>query len=390
MANTDIPLTVVITQGPGLGNEGFLFLRLLRCPNIRSNVVSHSRFTDLRDLEMTMASVQTPLCNILQIDTPIVQAPIGLATNPTMTAAVSNAGGLGMLAFLRRDVDDVRRLINETHELTNRPFGANFILRGLEETSDRLDACLEAGVNVVSFHWNEPYEYVRRIHNANTLVMYTVGSSEDAKRATASGVDIIVAQGWEAGGHVQSDVATMALLPTIVDTVFPVPVISAGSIADGRGLAAALMLGASGVWIGTRFVASEEATVDHSYKDRIVKASEIDTILSSKVFNGGWDATSRALRNSTVEQWEASGSPEVGHRPGEGEVIAIDTNGEPLERYSAIGPYSGVTGDLEELPNWAGQGVGLISRIMPAADIVKEITEDAIKLLGNARTLISE
>ena len=117
--------------------------------------------------------------------------------------------------------------------------------------------------------------------------MYTVGSAEDAKRAAASGVDIIVAQGWEAGGHVRGDVATMALLPTVVDAVSPVPVISAGSIVDGRGLAAALMLGASGVWIGTRFLASEEATVDPSYKDRIIKASETGTILSSKVFNGG-------------------------------------------------------------------------------------------------------
>ena len=106
----------------------------------------------------------------------------------------------------------------------------------------------------------------------------------------------------------------MALLPTVVDAVSPVPVISAGSIVDGRGLAAALMLGASGAWIGTRFLASEEATVDPSYKDRIIKASETGTILSSKVFNGGWDAKGRALRNSTVEQWEASGSPEVGHR----------------------------------------------------------------------------
>ena len=199
-----------------------------------------------------MASVQTPLCSILHIDTPIVQAPIGLATNPTMTAAVSNAGGLGMLAFLRRDVDDVHRLISETHELTHRPFGANFLLRGLEETADSLDACLEAGVSVVSFHWNEPYEYVGRIHNANTLVMYTVGSSEDAKRAVAAGVDIIVAQGWEAGGHVRSVVATMALLPAVVDTVFPVPVLSAGSIADGgdiscAGQAIAIVVFACGV-----------------------------------------------------------------------------------------------------------------------------------------------
>ncbi len=337
-----------------------------------------------------MASLHTPLCDILKIDTPIGQAPIGLATTPTMTAAVSNAGGLGMLAFLRRDADEVRRLISETHELTDRPFGANFVLRDSEETDDRLDACLESGVNVVSFHWDEPFEFVDRIHDAGVLVMYTVGSSEDARRAVEAGVDIIVAQSWEAGGHVRGNVATMALLPRVVDAVAPVPVISAGSIADGRGMAAALMLGADGVWMGTRFVASEEATVDSSYKERIINASETDTLMSSKVFNKGWEVTARALRNSTIEKWEAAGSPEVGQRPGEGEVIAKGVDGEPVERYSSVAPYSGVTGDLEGLSNWAGQGVGLVTRVQPAADIVREITEEAIQVLKNASTLIRE
>ena len=337
-----------------------------------------------------MASLRTPLCDIFKIDTPIVQAPIARATNPAMAAAVSNAGGLGMLAFLRRDADEVRRLIGETHELTDRPFGANFVLRDSEDTDDRLDACLESGVNVVSFHWDEPFEFVDRIHDAGVLVMYTVGSSEDARRAVEAGVDIIVAQSWEAGGHVRGNVATMALLPMVVDAVSPVPVISAGSIADGRGMAAALMLGADGVWMGTRFVASEEATVDPSYKKRIIDASETDTLMSSKVFNRGWEVPARALRNSTVENWEAAGSPEVGERPGEGEVIATGVDGEPVERYSSVAPYSGVTGDLEGLSNWAGQGVGLITRVQPAADIVREITEEAIQVLKKASALIRE
>jgi len=336
-----------------------------------------------------MASVQTQLCDILKIDVPIVQAPIGPATNPRLAAAVSNAGGLGMLAFLRRDADDVRRLIDETHELTDRPFGANFILRGLEVTDARLDACLDSGVSVVSFHWDEPYEYVDRIHAADTLVMYTIGSAEDARRAVDAGVDIIVAQGWEAGGHVRGDVATMALLPRVVDAVSPVPVISAGSIADGRGMAAVLMLGADGAWIGTRFAASEESDIDPSYKERIIKASETDTLLS-KVFNGGWDATGRALRNSTIENWEGAGRPKEGQRPGDGDVIAWEADGAEVLRYSAIGPYIGVTGDLEGLCNWAGQGVGLVDRIQPAAEIVRDISQDAIRVLRKAGSLIQD
>ena len=112
-----------------------------------------------------------------------------------MTAAVSNAGGLGMLAFQRRNADEVRRLISEARELTDRPFGANFILRGLDGTSERIDACLETGVDVVSIHWDEPGEYIDRVHAADALVMYTVGSAEDARQAVDAGVDIIVAQG---------------------------------------------------------------------------------------------------------------------------------------------------------------------------------------------------
>jgi len=167
------------------------------------------------------------------------------------------------------------------------------------------------------------------------------------------------------------------------------PVISAGSIADGRGMAAALMLGADGVWVGTRFAASEEASIDQSYKQRIIDASETGTLFS-KVFNGGWDATGRALRNSTIDIWEAAGRPEAGQRPGEGEVIAKGVDGEPVERYSAIGPYTGMTGDLEGLPNWAGQGVGLINRIQPAAEIVRELTEEAIQVLSTAAGLVQD
>ena len=121
-----------------------------------------------------------------------------------------------MLAFLRRNADEVRRLISETRELTDRPFSANFILQGLDDARERIDVCLETGVGVVSFHWHEPGEYIDRVHSVDTLVMYTVGSAEEAWQAVDSEVDIIVAQGWESGGHVRGDVVTMALLPRIV------------------------------------------------------------------------------------------------------------------------------------------------------------------------------
>ena len=135
-----------------------------------------------------------------------------------------------MLAFLRRNADEVRRLISETRESRGRPFSANFILLELDGASERIDVCLETEVGVVSPHWHEPGEYIDRVHAADASVMYTAGSAEEAWHAVDSEVDIIVAQGWESGGHVRGDVATMALLPRVMDAVSPVPVISAGSI----------------------------------------------------------------------------------------------------------------------------------------------------------------
>lgn len=149
-----------------------------------------------------MPTLNSPLCSLLNIEVPIIAAPMGAASTPALVSAVSNAGGLGQLGFSSADVDAVRQRISETQELTDRSFGANFILRGTEDTPPRLDVCLEAGVPVISFHWNEPFEYVERIHSAGSLVMYTVASAEQARRAADAGVDIVVAQGWEAGGHV--------------------------------------------------------------------------------------------------------------------------------------------------------------------------------------------
>jgi NAD(P)H-dependent flavin oxidoreductase YrpB (nitropropane dioxygenase family) len=183
---------------------------------------------------------------LLNIELPIIQAPIGGGTNPALAAAVSNAGGLGMLGMINRGPEVVRQLIRETRELTDRPFGVNFVLRPQEETEARLEASLEEGIPVISFFWNDPSRYIERVHAAGTLVMYTVPSAAEAQRAVEAGVDIIVAQGWEAGGHVRGEVATLPLVPRVVDAVAPTPVVAAGGIADGRGMAAALAWGPPG------------------------------------------------------------------------------------------------------------------------------------------------
>ncbi|HKZ81677.1 MAG TPA: nitronate monooxygenase [Pyrinomonadaceae bacterium] len=277
-----------------------------------------------------MASIQTPFSRLLSIELPIVQAPIGSATCPALAAAVSEAGGLGMLAMSWRDIDEIREIIRETRELTIRPFGVNLVLEWPQH--ERLQACLEEGVKIVSFFWGDPVPYIQAAHGAGAIVIHTVGSAAEARRSVDRGVDVIVAQGWEAGGHVWGEVASLPLIPQIVDAVAPVPVVAAGGIADGRGLAAALMLGASGIWMGTRFLASKEAAVHPLYKEKVLQAAEVDAVYC-RLFDIGWpNAPHRVLRNSTVSCWEAAGCPPSDHRPGEGEVAFFD----PAEVLSVI------------------------------------------------------
>ncbi len=157
-------------------------------------------------------------------------------------------------------------VVGQTAALTARPFGGNFIL-----TSDhhrRLDQALEAGLRIVSFMWGDPGGYITPVHAAGGIVMHTVGSAEEARRAVASGVDVIVAQGWEAGGHVWGTVATLPLVPAVVDAVAPVPVIAADGIGDARGVAAVLALGAQAAWLGTRFLLALEMDLIDAFRDR--------------------------------------------------------------------------------------------------------------------------
>lgn len=335
-----------------------------------------------------MLTLHTALCDLLHIEVPIIQAPISVAATPALVAAVSNAGGLGIFAMVGRDPDGIRRLINDARRLTDRPFGANFLLRPQEETDARLAVCLEAGVPVVSFFWGDPAPYMARVHAAGALVMYTVASAAEARRAVEAGVDIIVAQGWEAGGHVRGEVAALPLVPQVVDAVAPTPVVAAGGIADGRGMAAALALGAAGVWMGTRFLVSTEAATHPVHRARLLQASETDAVYTG-LFDVSWpEAPHRALRNSTLIQWEAAGRPPSGRRPGEGEVIGQSAEGRPILRYRWLTPSVGTTGDIEAMSLGAGQSVGLVTRSQPAGDIVREVAEEAVRVLRHCAGLI--
>ncbi len=310
----------------------------------------------------------TPVCELLGIDLPIVQAP--MAAVPSLAAAVSNAGALGMVTLTWSE--DAGAVVRETAALTARPFGGNLVLT--EDHHRRLGQALEAGLRIVSFMWGDPSEYIEQVHDAGGLVLLTVGSADEARRAVASGVDVVVAQGWEAGGHVWSQVATLPLVPAVVDAVAPVPVIAAGGIGDARGVAAVLALGAQAAWLGTRFLLAEEMPIHEDYRQRLIAAAETDSQWYPDLYEAGWpDSPHRALRNSTSSAWESAGRPPPGQRPGEGDVIAHFADGEAIVRYEPAPPMEGTTGDIEALSMWAGQGVALVRQRQSAADIVAEL-----------------
>ena len=326
--------------------------------------------------------MRTALTELLGIEAPIVLAPMGGAVTPVLAAAVSNAGGLGTLPLIHSTPGEVGSTVAEMTALTDRPFAVNLILEW--DQRDRLTAALDAGAPAISLFWGDAAELVPVAQDAGAVVLVSVGSVDEAARAVAAGADVIVAQGWEAGGHVRGTVTTLALVPRVVDTVDPVPVVAAGGIADGRGLAAVLMLGAAGAWIGTRFLAARESSIHDDYRQRVLEAAETDTYYGD-LFDGGWpDAPHRVLRNSTVEAWEAAGRPAPGERPGEEDDVAARADGSPIKRYASATPHVSTTGDIEALPNWAGQGVGLVTRVQPAAEIVQELVADAERILAKS------
>jgi NAD(P)H-dependent flavin oxidoreductase YrpB (nitropropane dioxygenase family) len=319
-------------------------------------------------------NLTTPLCTLLGIDLPIIQAPIGSSSTPELAAAVSEAGGLGMLAQTWFEVPEVRDRLRRARSLTGRPVGVNLILD--LPIRDKLDACLEEGATVVSTFWGDPGPVRDVIRAAGALHLHTVGSVADAVLAAERGVDGLVAQGWEAGGHVHGTIGSMALVPAVVDTVAPLPVIAAGGIADGRGIVAALALGAQAAWLGTRFVPAHEARAHDVYRRRVLHATADDSV-HGLAYDGGWPgAPGRTLRNATLRAWEAAGRPAAPHRPGEGDIVARDASGRVFERYNDMMPLPGMTGDLEEMALYAGQSVGLVHDSAPAGDIVAQLARE--------------
>ncbi len=322
-----------------------------------------------------MPAIHTPLCDALGIEHPVVQAPVGSVSTPELAAAVADAGGLGLLAMSWRDADSIRGSFGEASDRTDGTVGVNVVLdesTGELSPSECLDACLDAGASVVSLSFGDPAPYVERVRESGGTVLVSVGSVDAARGAVDAGADIVVAQGSEAGGHLQSDVSTMALLPRVADAV-DLPVVAAGGISDGRGLAAALSLGADGVWLGTRFVATAESGAHETYKERVATGSETATRRTTQFDNGWPDQPHRVLETEGLDDPERQ---------------AYTADGAPIEQNADLPPLAGMSGDIEGLPHYAGQSVGGVSDVPPAGAVVESLVAEAVDALGDASATV--
>lgn len=332
--------------------------------------------------------IKTDLTRRFGLETPIVQAGMAFAgMTPELAIVVSNAGALGSIAIGVMPPEPMMMLIDGIRAETDKPFHVNFIT--IYTTDAHIDALCASPVAAASFHWGHPKpEWIRQLQQAGIAVMEQVGSLEDALKAAEDGVDVIIAQGSEAGGHNYGQLPGLVLVPTLVDAVGSIPVLASGGIMDGRGLAAALCLGAAGVWVGTRFVMSEESSAHPAYKQRLAVSSGTQTTLSSLFgrhhphFN-----PMRVLRNGVVAEFEGQEDRVPADNSQERQVGHMTIFGQEMElrRFGNLVPMVGAEGDFEELPLLSGQGVGLANETLPAAQIVQEMTEQAEQLLrGNS------
>ena len=326
--------------------------------------------------------LSTRLSRLLGIEFPIFSAPMGPdIAGPDLVAAVSGAGGLGLMQTQFSPPAHFREQIQSVRKATDKPFGVNFILVLPHE--ENLAVSLEEHVPIISFFWGDPSRYVERIHAAGSKVVLQVGSVEAAQRAAAAGVDVIIAQGTEAGGHVEGEVATMVLAPRIVDAVAPLPVAVAGGSADARGVVAALALGAEAVVLGTRFIATHEANAHPEYKQKLLEAGERDTVRTI-LFGHGWpNSPHRTLRTRFVEQWLGNESRGQESRLDEPVIGTNRIGGReiPIPRFMSAPPSANVTGDIDSMALLAGQAVGLVNEIKPAGMLVRELADGASRLI---------
>ncbi len=320
-----------------------------------------------------MATIETTLTRLLGIQHPILLAPMGAAAGGKLAAAVTHAGGLGLLGS---GYADEKKIQQELAAAGNARIGIGFILWALDKNPLALDVALDAKPAAVMLSFGDPLPYTARIKAAGSRIICQVQTLEQARQAAAAGADIIIAQGRDAGGHSGMARGTIGLVPAVVDAVGPIPVVAAGGIADGRGLAAALSLGAAGVLMGTRFTATVESLWDQAMKEKAV-ASGGDQTAQTRVFDIvrglAWPAIypGRALRNDFSEQWH-----------GKEEAL------QGQQKQAEAGYLASPANDFGQRVVWAGESVDLVRDIPTAREVIERIVDEAAAVLHGGAALV--
>jgi nitronate monooxygenase len=317
----------------------------------------------------------TRFTELIGCTVPLQQAPIGGCASPRLAAAVAEAGGLGMVSVTGNPPEIVAAELDEARRLSAGPIGAHFFLLVVDRdsTPESVAAAAERVPVVDFFYANPDPALVDIVHAAGALASWQIGSVEEARAAVDAGCDFVIAQGTEAGGHVRGQTGVLSLLDAVLSAV-DVPVLAAGGIGSGRALAAVLAAGADGVRIGTRFVAAEEAEAHPRYVEALIAARPTDTLRSDTFALDFPGAPHRALRSS-IAAVEAFQGDVVG------EVLSPSGDRVPVHRFQKLTITRHVTGAIEAMPHWAGESVGGVTRVQPAAEIVRELAGEAEHLL---------
>jgi NAD(P)H-dependent flavin oxidoreductase YrpB (nitropropane dioxygenase family) len=324
--------------------------------------------------------LKTRFSELFEIEYPIVCAGMGGIALTKLAAAVSEAGGLGTIALAGFLPAEIRDQIAAARKITAKPIVVNLLIPFLQPGV--IEALAHQPISAVTLFWGDPAEHIPACKQLGLMVIWQCGSAEEALAAKRAGADAIIAQGFEAGGHVRGVVTTFALVPEVRDAIGDLPMIAAGGISDGRGLAAAIALGADGAVFGTRFLVTHESGAHREYKQALLSSHASDT-LHTKLYDVGWpDAAHRVLRTPLVDAWERAGSPAPGHRPKEGEANARLLNAS-LVNYSVWPPSESVEGDVGGLAFYAGQSVSMVKEIEPAGEVVRKIAREAIDAIAS-------
>ncbi|MEZ4863678.1 MAG: nitronate monooxygenase [Caldilineaceae bacterium] len=324
--------------------------------------------------------ITTRFTDLIGCSVPIQQAAIGGLATPALATAVAQAGGLGMVSLYGYSPEVIEQVLNDLRKQISGVFGANFIMRFVDPAvAVDVVAVAASKANVVEFFYTDPDPtLIEIVHAGGALACWQVGSRAEAVAAVDAGCDFIIAQGIEAGGHVRGRVGLLALLNEVLEAV-AVPVLAAGGIGTGRQMAAVLAAGADGVRVGTRFIGAEEAEGHPQYVNALIAAEAEDTIYT-EAFSTGWpNAPHRVLRACVAAadafQGEIVGAHET---PLTGEQ-------KPIHRFQSVTIRKVVTGTIEAMPHWAGESVGGVKKLQPAAEIVHELVGGCEKYLQSWR-----